>query len=131
MTLLSTPPAYGVVMTYRDGSSPLRRRDHIRRKRLRGVHTLAHFLLDEMHGEGKLLPGQLAHLSGVGQSPAGSGEERPVELKRNRTTQSRLGPTNPVGPPRPLTKSGLHDDVKNQHASDLSNGQRGEDANRC
>lgn len=37
---------------------------------MRGLNAFGDLLLDEVHGQRKLLPGQLAHLFGVGQRPA-------------------------------------------------------------
>lgn len=51
--------------TYCDGGASLSGGDHVSTQRLRRVHTLEHFLLDEMHRKGKLFPGQLADLPGV------------------------------------------------------------------
>lgn len=51
--------------TYCDGSASFSGRDHVSSQRLWWVHTLDHFLLDEMHRKGKLFPGQLTYLPGV------------------------------------------------------------------
>lgn len=56
--------------TYRDGGASLGGRDHVSSQSLGRVDALEHLLLDEVHGQGKLLPGQLAYLPGVRQSPA-------------------------------------------------------------
>ena len=55
------------------GRAPLRRGDHVRGEALRGVRALADLLLDQVHGQGELLPAQLAHLLGVRQAPGESG----------------------------------------------------------
>ena len=59
--------------THGHGGAPLRRRDHVRGEGLRGVDALADLLLDEVHGQSKLLPAQLPYLPGVGQRPGGCG----------------------------------------------------------
>lgn len=61
--------------TYWYRSAPLRGGDHVSSKGLWRVDTLADFLLDEIHGEGKLLPGQLTYLPCVCQSPAGKSRQ--------------------------------------------------------
>lgn len=52
---------------YRSGS--LRGGYHVSSQGLWRVNALADFLLDEIHSKGKLLPGQLAYLPCVCQSP--------------------------------------------------------------
>ena len=51
------------------GRAPLRWGDHLRGEALRGVQALADLLLDQVHGQGELLPAQLACLLGVRQAP--------------------------------------------------------------
>lgn len=84
--------------TYRYGSASLRGGDHVGSQGLWRVHALADFLLDQMHGEGKLLPGQLANLPGVCQSPAGQQgqnytEQNQIHSKTEDNEQS--GKNNP------------------------------------
>lgn len=69
--------------TYCDGSASFSGRDHVSSQSLWRVEALQHLLLDEMHGQGKLLPAQLTHLPGVRQSPA---RDQPHE---HRVEQSR------------------------------------------
>ncbi len=68
--LSSNKVALFVCGTYWYRSASLGGWDHFSRQGLWWVDALADFLLDEMHGEGKLLPGQLPYLPCVGQSPA-------------------------------------------------------------
>lgn len=55
--------------TYCNRSCPLRRGYMVSSQGLWRVNALHDFLLDEMHGKSKLLPGQLAYLPGVCQGP--------------------------------------------------------------
>lgn len=80
--------------TYWYRSASLRGREHVSSQGLWRVDTLADFLLDEMHGEGKLLPGQLTYLPRVCQSPVGEEQtvnEDTIILSRLNTLLSRTG----------------------------------------
>lgn len=73
-------------VTYRDRGGSLGGGDHVGTQSLWWVDALADFLLDEMHGEGELLPGQFTDLPGVSQSPA----EKRNQFNASQSTSSTL-----------------------------------------